>query len=140
MSTVAVNQSQNTIGRDLGNAAIAGLISAVINVIIFFVGSALVGGIQVATTPGAPYAPLPFFVVAIASFVPTLVAGVGLWISRRFIPRGVLVFQITAAVVTLLSLASPFSDQVATTGAGVVLAITHLVVGGVMIWYMTLRN
>ena len=68
-----------------------------------------------------------------------LVAGLGLWIARRFIPRGNLVFVIGTAILVLLSLAGPFNGQIATTSAATVLAVMHLVVGALMIGYLARR-
>ena len=141
MSTTSLPEpTGQSIGTILTNALIAGVISAVINLLIFFIGGAVVGGIEVATTPGEPFAPLPFFIVVIASIVPTLLAGIGLWIAAGYIPNGIRVWQIVAVVITLLSLGSPFGGQVATIAAAVLLALMHVVVGGVMVWYLTLRQ
>jgi len=82
---------------------------------------------------------MPFFLPIIASLLPTLVAGVGLWIARRFIPRGNQVFVMGTAILVLLSLAIPFSGQIATTSAAIVLAVMHLVVGALIIGYLAQR-
>lgn len=121
-------------------ALIASLIATVGNLLLHFVGGTLVGGIEVLTPEGDTYRPLPFFFVIIASIVPMLAAGVGLWLFERFLPYGTRIFQGAAVLITLLSLISPLSNQVATLGAGIVLALMHLVEGGVMVWYLTLRN
>ena len=134
------NPTQTTaFGSIMQNALIAGVVAAVINVIIFFIGRAAVGGIDIDMTGRGTVAPMPFFLPIIASLLPTLVAGVGLWIARRFIPRGNQVFVIGTAVLVLLSLAGPFSGQIATTSAAVVLAVMHLVVGALMIGYLARR-
>ncbi len=129
----------NSIGAILLNALIAGVIAGAINVILFFIGGALVGGIEVDANGTGTFMPMPFFLPFLASVFPTLVAGAGLWIARRFIPRGNQVFIIGTAILVLLSLASPFSGQVATTGAAIILAIMHLVVGALMIGYLAQR-
>lgn len=139
-STLSSPSQQYPLGPTLLNALIAGLIAAVANLLIFFIGSALVGGIQAALTPGAAFEPLPFAAVIASSILPMLVAGFGLWVAARFIPRGVLVWQITAVVLTLLSLGGPFGGQIATTSGAILLASMHLVVGGIMVWFLTLRQ
>jgi len=139
-TSVAVTNDQIGFGSIFKAALIASLIAAVANVLLHFIGGALVGGIDVLTPEGGAYRPLPFVFVIIASVVPMLIAGVGLWIAKRFLPYGVRIFQGVAVLVTLLSLAGPFSNQVATLGAGIVLALMHFVEGGVMIWYLTLRG
>jgi len=131
---------QSSFGSIFKAAFVASLIAAVANLLLHFVGGALVGGIDVLTPEGDAYRPLPFVFVIIASVVPMLAAGVGLWIAKRFLPYGVRIFQVVVVLVTLLSLAGPFSNQVATLAAGIVLALMHLVEGGVMLWYLTLRG
>jgi len=127
---------KNSLGPIMMKALIAGVIAAIVNVVIFFVGRAVVGGIAVDINQVGTYSPMPFFLPIVASLVPMLLAGLGLWVARRFIPRGNLIFVIVAALITLLSLASPYSGQVATTSAATVLMLMHLVVGGIMIGYL----
>ena len=139
MSSKTNSTPTSSIGAILLNALMAGVIAAVINVIVFFIGRAVVGGIDVDMNGTGTFAPMPFFLPIVASLLPTLVAGVGLWIARRFIPRGNQVFVIGTAILVLLSLAGPFSGQIATTGAAIVLAVMHLVVGALMIGYLARR-
>lgn len=139
MSSKTDSTPTSSLGTILLNALIAGVIAAVINVIIFFIGRAVVGSIDVDMNGTGTFAPMPFFLPIVASLLPTLVAGVGLWIARRFIPRGNQVFVIGTAILVLLSLAIPFSGQIATTSAAIVLAVMHLVVGALMIGYLARR-
>ena len=139
MSSKTNSTPTSSIGAILLNALIAGVIAAVINVIIFFIGRAVVGGIDVDMNGTGTFAPMPLFLPVVASLLPTLVAGVGLWIARRFIPRGNQVFVIATAILVLLSLAGPFSGQIATTSAAIVLEVMHLVVGALMIGYLAQR-
>lgn len=129
----------NSMGPIMLNALIAGAIAAAINLIIFFIGRALVGGIDVDMNRTGTFAARPFFLPIFTSLLPTLVAGVGLWIARRFIPKGNLVFTIGTVVLVLLSLTGPFGDQIATTSAAIVLLLMHLVVGALMIGYLAQR-
>lgn len=134
------NSTQTTaFGSIMLNALIAGVIAAVINVIIFFIGGAVVGGIGVDMNGTGTFGSMPFFLPIILSLLPMLVAGVGLWIARRFIPKGNQVFVIGTAILVLLSLGGPFSGQIATTSAAIVLAVMHLVVGALMIGYLARR-
>lgn len=129
----------NSMGPIMLNALIAGAIAAAINLIIFFIGRALVGGIDVDMNRTGTFAARPFFLPIFTSLLPTLVAGVGLWIARRFIPKGNLVFTIGTVVLVLLSLTGPFGDQIVTTSAAIVLLLMHLVVGALMIGYLAQR-
>ena len=134
------NSTQTTaFGSIMLNALKAGVIAAVINVVIFFIGRAVVGGIDFDMNGIGTFEPMPFYLPIVASLLPMLAAGVGLWIARRFIPRGNQVFVIGTVILVLLSLASPFSGQIATTSAAIVLAVMHLVVGALMIGYLARR-
>lgn len=139
MSSSTASTQVKSIGTIMLNALVAGVIAAVINLIIFFIGRAVVGGIDVDINRIGTFVAMPFFLPIVASLVPMLVAGVGLWIARRFIPRGNLVFMIAVAILLLLSLAGPFSGQIATTSAAIVLLLMHLVVGALMIGYLAQR-
>ncbi len=139
MSSKTNSTRISSIGTILFNALIAGVIAAVINVIIFFIGRGVVGGIDFDMNMTGEFAPMPFFVPIVASLLPMLLAGIGLWIARRFIPRGNLVFIIVAAILVLLSLATPFNGQIATQSASIVLLVMHLVVGALMTGYLAQR-
>lgn len=136
MNSTSNSTMESSIVPILLKALIAGVIATVINLVLFFAGGAVVGGIEVDLEQVGEFAPLPFFLPIIASILPMLVAGVGLWVARRFIPRGNTVFVVGVAILMLLSLASPFMGSVATMSASIVLAIMHLVAGGVMIFYL----
>lgn len=136
MSSRIKPETINSIGPIMLKALIAGMVAAVINVIIFFIGRAIVGGIEVDMSGTGQFAPMPFFLPILVSLLAMLAAGLGLWIARRFIPRGNQVFAIGAAVLVLLSLASPFNGQIATASASIVLVIMHLIVGAVMIGFL----
>jgi uncharacterized membrane protein len=139
MSSKTNSTPTSSLGTISLNAFIAGVIAAMINVIIFFIGRAVVGGIDVDMNGAGTFAPMPFFLPVVASLLLTLVAGLGLWIARRFIPKGNQVFVIGTAILVLLSLAAPFNGQIATTSAAIVLAVMHLVVGALMIGYLAQR-
>ena len=121
-------------------ALIAGGIATVLNLLLFWLGGALVGSIDTLEPAGSAFRPLPFYFVVIASVVPMLAAGLGLWLFERFLPYGTRIFQVLATLLVVLSLAGPFTGQVATTAAAIVLALMHVVEGAVMIWYLTLRQ
>lgn len=139
MSSTTNPAQTTTVSSIMQNALIAGVIAGVINVIIFFIGGTLVGGIEFDMNMTGEFAPMPFFMPIVASLLPSLLAGIGLWIARRFIPRGNMVFVIGTAILALLSLAAPFNGQIATQSASIVLASMHLVLGVVLIGYLAQR-
>lgn len=119
---------------------ITGVVAGFINVLLYFIGGAIVGGINIQLSPGAGYMVMPPFLPFVASLIPTLLAGLGLWLAARVLSAtGIKIWQGAVVILTLLSLISPFTEQVQTTDAGIVLAMMHLVVGGLMLWIMTPR-
>lgn len=136
MSSRIKPETINSINPIMLKALIAGIVAAVINMLIFFIGRAMVGGIDVDMNGTGQFAAMPFFLPMLASLLPMLAAGLGLWILRRFFPRANQVFAIGTAVVVLLSLAVPFSGQIANTSAAIVLALMHIIVGVLMIGFL----
>ncbi|MEM7798787.1 MAG: DUF6069 family protein [Chloroflexota bacterium] len=139
-SNLEADKSRWAFGSIMISALIAGVIAAIANVVVLLGGGALIGGVNVMPPGAAEPEALPVVVMGAVSFVGLLIGGVGLWVSANYIPRGVLVWQVVAVVLTLLSLGSVFSGQVETTGGMVILTITHLLLGAIMVWYLTLRE
>jgi hypothetical protein len=67
--------------------------------------------------------------VAIKSAVPALLVVGLLWVLGRFLRRPLLVFQVIAGVLLLLSLGGPFTIQDASDGTKATMIVMHLVAG-----------
>ena len=106
---------------------------------MFFIGDALAGPIEVAQQPGAPIAPLQWFMIIVATMVPALLGALVLTGLQRFTGNGTRIFQIVAGVIALVSL-FPAITQAGSTGSAVVLALLHLVAAGAIVWALTLRQ
>ncbi len=65
----------DSIGPIMLKAVIAGIVAAAINLIVFFIGRAIVGGIEVDMSGTGQFAPMPFFLPILVSLLAMLVAG-----------------------------------------------------------------
>jgi hypothetical protein len=107
-------------------SAIAG--SVVANTVVFLIGNAGDPTQVVAMGETAP-SDLPLAVVIIASVIPVIVGGVGLWVLQKVIARGFQLWAILVTVLTVASIAGPIALEV-DTASKVVLSVMHVVVGG----------
>lgn len=112
--------------RLLPLAAAGGAIGAVINTAIALIAPALIGGAVQISRGGSPLEDLPLIAVIAASIIPAFVAAAVLWLLARFVKTPILIFQIIAVVITLLSLFSPFRIPVS-LGAQLTLCLMHIV-------------
>lgn len=138
-NTLSSEHKNTTVNTNLKNGLIGGVLAAAISLVLFFIGNALVGPIEVALQPGAPVAPLPWFMIIGATLVPALVGALVLTGLQRFTGNGTRIFQIVAGVIALVSL-FPAITQVGSTGAAVILALLHLVAAGSIVWALTMRR
>ena len=117
--------------RRIRVAALAGGTgAAVLNVALYLVthaaGVEFVGRFQ---GPDAPAAPLPGFMVALSSIVPSIFAAALLTLLNRLMARPTPVFFGVAGVFLGVSMWGPIAVGDATTGTKVVLAFMHVVAG-----------
>ncbi len=134
MSTVA-NQTLNKqqiapISKLWWVGIVAGVVSAVGNLIFFFITS--VAGISYMIPIENPdvLEPLPATVVAIASFVPAIGATILFALLGRFLSQGVRIFTIISIVFLVLSFAMPFTLPAAVPMATkIALNVMHVISG-----------
>ena len=128
-------------GLIMKNAVIAGVIAGIVNLILFFIGNALFGGITEIETPGADPVQMSFIKPFLLSVIPALFAGLGLWVAQKWIPNGTRIWQIGTIAIALLTIGGPLNQSlIPNPAAGIILAIMHVVLGVVYVWYMTLRK
>ena len=137
--TLNANRVQTGASRNLKNGLLGGAIAAVASLIVFFIGRAAVGPIEVAQQPGAPIAPLSWFMIVVATLVPAVVGALLLTGLQRFTNNGARIFQIVAVVIALLSL-FPALTQAGSAGASAVLVLLHIIAAGAIVWALTLRR
>lgn len=130
-------QSGQTIGKNLQAGVLGGLIAAVINTIIFFIGQALNGGTLNVTTPQGTS--LPLSAVLMFSIVPGVVAGALYYAFKRFSVQANRNFLILAAVVFILFIFPPF--QAATDSISLItLQILHVGTALPILWALVFRK
>jgi len=113
-------------------APLAGLIAAAINAVLFYIGTAT-GAIPANLIIPNAGQPLSIVPVIVASFMPTIVAGLLLALLNRFTKQPLRIFNIIAIIVFVLAFFSPFSIPGAPVGMIVILELMHVVVTGVVL-------
>ena len=108
-------------------AAVAGVISAVVNSILYFIFHAT------GVIPDDVYIqenqPLTLVPVLISSFIPSLLAGVVFYLLCRYTQKGFRYFSILAIILLLLSFANPFmAIKNIPLSMGIALNVMHIVV------------
>ena len=127
MTAPAAAKSHLENRRLLPLALTGGVIGAVINAVIALIAPALIGGpVQVSQPGSTALQDLPLIAVIAASLIPAFVAALVLYLLGRFTKAPIQIFQITAGVLTFLSLFSPFAIPTS-LGAQLTLCLMHLV-------------
>lgn len=112
-------------------ALVAGVLAAVVNLLVFVVASAAGVPFMVQLGPGMPFQELNALPFIFSALMPALV-GAGIYaLLLRFTQRGATIFTGLAVVVALLSLISPLSMDVAWS-TRLVLALLHLTTAAII--------
>ncbi len=128
MAQNIVEKSRSGVVRGTLFAIIAAVVA---NVVVFLIGSAGDPTQVVAMGETTP-SDLPLAVVVIASVMPLIVGGAGLWALQKVTSRGFRLWAILVGVFTVFSIAGPIALEV-DTASKVVLSVMHFVVGGAAI-------
>jgi hypothetical protein len=123
--SIVENQSRSGVVRGTVIALVA---SVVANVLVFLIGDAG-DATQVVAMGDTTPSDLPLAVVIVASVIPVIVGGVGLWVLQKVTARGFQLWAILVTVLTVASIAGPIALEV-DTASKVVLSVMHVVVGG----------
>lgn len=121
METIA----KTTFGKIMKAAAIAGLISVIINAILYYASKS--AGI-ITMDALANGQPITIIHVIVSSLLTSIVAGLVYALINRFASNPLKTFTIIGLVLLVLSFANPFSIQNISVGMIVVLNIMHVVV------------
>ena len=128
-------QSKLTFLQSIQAGLLAGVVSAVINAVLFFVFHAvgvLHDGVYV-----QPNQPLTVMPVIMASLVPSIIGSIVFFLIERFTNNGYRIFSILAITLAVLSLFSTFTVPVnVTLGYSLVLCVMHLVVAFVLVYFI----
>ena len=130
-----MGNSDKIIAKNLLWAApLAGAIAAVLNTVLFFIGSAINLIDSSVMIPGAN-APLSVVPIIASSIIPSILAGAVLAGMNYFLSKPWRVFTIVAAVLLVLSFANPFMGIPGIPmGMGIWLDIMHVVVAGSVVY------
>ena len=112
--------------------SLAGVVAAVINAALFFVGS-YTGAIPsnlIIPNAGQPLTIVP---VLVSSFLPAVVAGLLLDLLNRFTKRPLRIFTIIVLAILAFSFISPFSIPGIPITMIVILKLMHMVVVGAVL-------
>lgn len=137
MSAVATsNQSQKIapLSKLWWVGLVAGVASAVANLIFFFITSAA-GVVYMIPLQGpeSPLEALPAFAVIMASFVPAIGATVLFFLLGRFLSQGVRIFVIVSVLFLIASFALPFTlPATVAISAKIALNVMHVISGSVI--------
>jgi len=115
-------------------APLAGAIAAVINSVLFLIGSAI-GLIDAAVLIPGMDTPITIVPVIMSSIIPSLIAGLVLGVMNYFLNKPFKVFRIVALVLLILSFANPFMGIPGIPlGMGIWLNVMHVVVAGTVVY------
>lgn len=131
-------KSKLTFLQSIQAGLLAGMVSAVINSVLFFVFQAvgvLHDGVYV-----QPNQPLTVMPVIVASVVPSIIGSIVFFLIERFTNNGYRIFSILAITLAVLSLFSTFTVPInVTLGYSLVLCVMHLVVAFVLVYFIGRR-
>lgn len=134
-SGVSRGTGRVSFGRLVTFGAIAGMLAAVANGVVYLLAAA-VGTMpdDVAVSGGAPITLLP---VVLSSIMPAIVAAVFLALLVRFTRRPIGIFRVVAVVLLVLSFITPFTIPGAPAAMILTLLIMHVVAAAIIIWVLT---
>lgn len=141
MSEITSSNSKSTAvasGRLWRSGALAALLASVVNLIIYFAAPVIFNFTLAIPLTSSQPEQLPFGVVIVFTVLASLVATGLMALLKRISNRPVTIFQVTAAVILLISLAGPFSLPVA-LGIQVTLVTMHLVTAAIITYLITVR-
>lgn len=124
-----------SVGRLLLYGVLAGVVTAVVNAVLYLVAAAF--GAMSADVVVSGGGPVTLGAVISSSFVPAVLGAVVLAVLGRFTLRSVGIFRVVALVLLVLSFVTPFSLVGAPVAMILVLLLMHVVVVGVTVWVLT---
>ncbi|NIJ54569.1 DUF6069 family protein [Dyadobacter arcticus] len=127
--------SKLDIKQSLVAGLLAGITSAVINAILFFIFHG--AGVITDTIYPQPDKPMTIAPVIMASIVPSIIGSLVFFLFEKFTNNGYKIFSIVAIVLMVLSLFSPFTVIPGVTmGYSLVLCVMHIVVPLTLLYFI----
>jgi Family of unknown function (DUF6069) len=131
MSATAVRTAQSGFGRLLIVGLVVGVVAALVNLVIFFIGSATGVPFAVVMDPSQPAQALNAGMFIGASLVPALAGAVFYGLLGRFTRRASTIFLVVAVVFALLSLLGPLTMPVP-LATRLMLSLLHLLTAAII--------
>jgi hypothetical protein len=117
---------------------IAGVIVAILNVIIYLISKST--GIINDNILLSGKEPMTMVPVVMSAVLPAIVASLLLWGISKYSGNPIRVFSVIGWVFLLVSMAGPFSAPGLPLGMRISLALMHLVAGGIIIYLLTRKT
>ena len=131
--------SKLTFAQNIQAGLLAGVVSAVINAVLFFIFHST-GVLADTIYVQPPSQPLTIMPVIVASLIPSLIGSIVFFLIDKFTSNGYRIFSILAIVLAVLSLFSAVTVPVnVTLGYSLVLCVMHLVVAFVLVYFIGRR-
>lgn len=137
-STIAAPTRPQRIGwtRLLGAGALAAVAAAIANVVVYYLASAL-GAMPDSVLNPQTGLPIGVTEVVTSTVVGAVGATIAFAIINLFARRPARVFTIVAAIVFLLSFATPFGIPGVTVSMTLALYVMHAVAAAIIVWVLT---
>lgn len=137
-TTTFTTRRTASIIRYLQTGLIAGVIAAIANLIVYFVGRSMGVPFDIIMQPGTPITPLPIPAIILFSGVPALIAAVVAWGLNRYVARGNMIFVGIAVVILLVSLLPDIlMPEPVTMSTRFGLIVMHLIAGSVITFLLS---
>jgi len=133
--TTAISQPKPALSAIWRNGGIAAIVAAVVNAILFILGSAAGGFPASVLTPMG--VPIMLTAVLLMSIVPILIGTLGYTILSRITTNPGRWFTILTVIILIVMFVTPLQLAAAPILMVVLLEIMHLVVGGAAIYFLT---
>lgn len=133
--TTAISQPKPALSAIWRNGVIAAIVAAVINAILFILGSAAGGFPASVLTPMG--VPIMLTAVLLMSIVPILIGTLGYTILSRITTNPGRWFTILTVIILIVMFVTPLQLAAAPILMVVLLEVMHLVVGGAAIYFLT---
>ena len=132
---VSSDTGRISFGRLVTFGAIAGVLAAVANGVVYLLAAAL--GAMPEDVAGSGGAPITLLPVVLSSIMPAIVAAVFLALLGWFTQRPIGIFRVVAVALLVLSFITLFTIPGAPAAMILALLIMHVVAAAIIIWVLT---
>ena len=123
-------------------SVIAGIVAAIVNVIVFFIAQTMGVFDELVVIAGGGNDPFSILPIILTSIILILIGGGVMWLIDRFSERPITIWRIVAIVALVLSYGLPFAPDTlanADIPVYVTLILMHTIAGVITIYLLTTR-